>query len=51
MHDNGHFYVCGDVSMAEGVGKTLKVILKDNGIDDPEAVITDLKVINFKNVN
>jgi len=47
MHENGHFYVCGDVSMAEDVGKALKVILKDNGVDDPESVISNLKVSIF----
>ena len=37
--------MCGDVSMAEDVGKTLKAILLDNGIDDPDAAIINLKVI------
>jgi len=45
MHEKGHFYVCGDVSMAEDVGKTLKAILLENGIDDPDAAIINLKVI------
>ncbi|XP_065830378.1 nitric oxide synthase, inducible-like [Oscarella lobularis] len=29
--ENGHFYVCGDVSMAADVGKTLEVIFEQHG--------------------
>ena len=44
MHERGHFYVCGDVSMAEDVCKTLKFILKENGTDDPDIALVSLKV-------
>lgn len=44
MHEGGHFYVCGDVSMAEGVSKTVKTILEENGIDDPELALVSLRV-------
>jgi sulfite reductase alpha subunit-like flavoprotein len=44
MHERGHFYVCGDVSMAEDVSKTLKFILQENGIDNPELALVSLKV-------
>lgn len=27
----GHFYVCGDVSMAQDVSKTLEIILRERG--------------------
>ena len=40
----GHLYVCGDVSMAEGVTKTLKTIFLENGVKDPEMAIYTLKV-------
>lgn len=40
----GHLYVCGDVSMAEGVTKTLKTIFVENGVQDPEMAIYTLKV-------
>lgn len=40
----GHFYVCGDVSMAEGVCQTLKQVFRDNGIDDPEQALINLRV-------
>ncbi|XP_054155441.1 nitric oxide synthase, salivary gland-like [Oppia nitens] len=43
MHERAHFYVCGDVSMAEDVCRTLKYILQDNGIDDPEVALVSLK--------
>lgn len=44
IHQKGHFYVCGDVSMAEDVCKTLKRILRENGIDDPDAALISLRV-------
>lgn len=44
MVRGGHIYVCGDVSMAEDVNKTLKVILADNGVADADSVILSLKV-------
>ena len=31
VHDGGHFYVCGDVSMAAGVTKTVQNILQELG--------------------
>lgn len=45
FHERGHFYVCGDVSMAEDVCKTLKQIFKNNGIDDPDRALINLRVI------
>ncbi|CAG2103052.1 unnamed protein product, partial [Medioppia subpectinata] len=50
IHERGHFFVCGDVSMAEDVCKTLKFILKDNGIDDPEIALLSLKVFDARYV-
>jgi len=44
FHQQGHFYVCGDVSMAEDVCKTLKQIFKQNGIDDPDQALINLRV-------
>lgn len=41
---NGHIYVCGDVSMAEDVNKTLKAIFVENGVADCESAIFSLKV-------
>lgn len=46
IHENGHFYVCGDVSMAEGVCQTLRNILQDHGSDDPEKVLMSLRKEN-----
>ncbi|XP_008546993.1 nitric oxide synthase, salivary gland [Microplitis demolitor] len=31
VHENGHFYVCGDCTMAEDVYQTLKQIIQTNG--------------------
>lgn len=31
VHDKGHFYVCGDCTMAEDVYQTLKNIIKTHG--------------------
>ena len=45
MEQNGHIYVCGDVSMAEDVNKTLKAILQENGVQAVEMAIFSLKVI------
>lgn len=44
VHQKGHFYVCGDVSMAEDVCKTLKSILQQNGIEDPDIALIKLRV-------
>ncbi|RWS27093.1 nitric oxide synthase: salivary gland-like protein [Leptotrombidium deliense] len=43
VHEKGHFYICGDVSMAKDVYKTLKHILEENGIKDTEATLMRLK--------
>ncbi|KAI1293695.1 Nitric oxide synthase [Halotydeus destructor] len=43
VNNNGHFYVCGDVSMAQDVCKTLKTILKQNGVEDPDTAMLQLK--------
>lgn len=40
----GHIYVCGDVSMAEDVNKTLKAIFVQNGVVDGDGAIFSLKV-------
>lgn len=48
MQQNGHIYVCGDVSMAEDVNKTLKYILQENGVQDVEMAIYSLKVKRAK---
>ena len=44
MEQNGHIYVCGDVSMAEDVNKTLKCIMQENGVQDADMAIYSLKV-------
>lgn len=44
MEENGHIYVCGDVSMAEDVNKTLKSIMLENGVQDVDMAIYSLKV-------
>ncbi|XP_054711021.1 LOW QUALITY PROTEIN: nitric oxide synthase, salivary gland-like [Uloborus diversus] len=31
VHERGHFYVCGDVSMAEDVNQTLRAIIQEKG--------------------
>lgn len=46
VNEKGHFYVCGDVSMAEDVCKTLKSILQQNGIADPDIALIKLRVTN-----
>lgn len=40
----GHFYVCGDVSMAEDVCRTLKLLLQENGLEEPEQALINLRV-------
>ncbi|OTF73908.1 hypothetical protein BLA29_005645 [Euroglyphus maynei] len=39
----GHIYVCGDVSMAQDVNKTLQFILNENGIHDADMTLLSLK--------
>lgn len=51
VHEKGHFYVCGDVSMAEDVCKTLKSILQQNGIEDPDVALIKLRVTNCTHFN
>lgn len=51
IEQNGHIYVCGDVSMAEDVNKTLKCILLENGVQDAEMMIYTLKVNVFCSAN
>lgn len=41
VQDNGHFYVCGDVTMAEHVLQTLKMIVQS------EANMTAEQVENY----
>lgn len=43
----GHIYVCGDVSMAQDVNKTLQFILHENGIHDADMTLLSLKVCVF----
>ncbi|KPM03085.1 nitric oxide synthase-like protein 1, partial [Sarcoptes scabiei] len=43
IEQKGHIYVCGDVSMAEDVNKTLQQILQENGIEDAEMMLLKLK--------
>ena len=43
MEQSGHIYVCGDVSMADDANKTIKSILLENGVLDPEMAIYYLK--------
>lgn len=49
VHENGHFYVCGDCTMAEDVYQTLKHIIQTHGqLSDKEveAYMLSLRVIN-----
>ena len=48
VHEKGHFYVCGDVSMAEDVCKTLKTLLQENGVEDPDIGFISLRVSKIK---
>ncbi|GAB6030176.1 hypothetical protein CHUAL_005852 [Chamberlinius hualienensis] len=44
--EKGHFYVCGDVSMAEDVGKTLGIILQSSGrlkVEQAEAYLINMR--------
>lgn len=47
----GHIYVCGDVSMAQDVNKTLQFILQENGIHDADMTLLSLKVCIFLAAN
>lgn len=47
FEEKGHIYVCGDVSMAEDVHKTLQHILQENGIIDAEMTLLSLKVLHY----
>ncbi|XP_013793487.2 nitric oxide synthase, salivary gland-like, partial [Limulus polyphemus] len=40
IQEGGHFYVCGDVSMAEEVSQTLKTIIQDCGAISPHQAET-----------
>ncbi|XP_076367440.1 nitric oxide synthase [Tachypleus tridentatus] len=40
MQERCHFYVCGDVSMAEEVSQTLKTIIQDFGVLSPQQAET-----------
>lgn len=54
VEDGGHFYVCGDCTMAEHVFRTLKLIIQEQGNMTPEKVETymlNLRVrITFINI-
>lgn len=43
IDQNGHIYICGNVTMADDVKKTLKAIFEENGSPDGEATIESLK--------
>ena len=49
MEQDGHIYICGDVSMADDVNKTLKIIFQDNHVEDAEMAINSLKVSSLRN--
>ncbi|GFX52468.1 transposable element Tcb2 transposase [Trichonephila clavipes] len=38
VQERGHFYVCGDVSMAEDVNQTLRSVIQEHGHMNPVAV-------------
>lgn len=52
MHQQGHFYVCGDCTMAEDVYQTLKQIIQTHGQmtdEEVQAYMLSLRVkIMFK---
>ncbi|RWS08551.1 nitric oxide synthase: salivary gland-like protein, partial [Dinothrombium tinctorium] len=43
IHEKGHFYICGDVSMAKDVCNTLKTILAENGVRDTDSALMKLR--------
>ena len=48
IEERGHFYVCGDVSMAADVGRTLQNIFEENAAmssDEARQLIESMKVI------
>lgn len=51
VYERGHFYVCGDCTMAEEVNQTLKKIIKTHGKmtdKEVEAYMLSLRVYNFQ---
>ena len=47
MVERGHFYVCGDVSMASDVGRTLQNIFEENAAmsgNEARQLIENMKV-------
>ncbi|XP_071038207.1 nitric oxide synthase-like protein isoform X4 [Parasteatoda tepidariorum] len=49
IQERGHFYVCGDVSMAEDVNQTLRVIIQELGQMNPAAVDNVIKRLQEEN--
>ncbi|KAG8182789.1 hypothetical protein JTE90_018662 [Oedothorax gibbosus] len=49
VEDRGHFYVCGDVSMAEDVNQTLRTIIQEHGHMNPVAVDNVMKRLQEEN--
>jgi len=50
VYEHGHFYVCGDCTMAEDVYQTLKQIIQTHGNmtdKEVEAYMLSLRVIIF----
>jgi sulfite reductase alpha subunit-like flavoprotein len=41
--DKGHFYICGEITMAAQVIEALESILKTMGVKDPKEFISNLK--------
>lgn len=49
VYNNGHFYVCGDCTMAEDVFQTLKQLVKNHGhlsSQETESYMINLRVHN-----
>lgn len=49
VEQRGHFYVCGDVSMAEDVNQTLRCIIQEKGKLDLLAVDNEIKRLQEEN--
>ncbi|GFS65768.1 nitric oxide synthase, salivary gland [Trichonephila inaurata madagascariensis] len=49
VQERGHFYVCGDVSMAEDVNQTLRSIIQEHGHMNPVAVDNVVKRLQEEN--
>ena len=50
IEERGHFYVCGDISMAADVGRTLQNIFEENAAmsaDEARQLIESMKVVKW----